>query len=220
VCYCFGLLYFSVTRLYLLPLFKTIALKLFNHDYSEPSDQGLSESCTLHAISKAVVSFMDKKMIDVKQDWVETVLLACIGSSDRQWPSTFNEKEIEIEGTIPNESNRKVNMKIKLSINCVVTTNQIPNEKFEYILCTSYLSPEDFHSVYIEKKVEETGLLHCINSWGPENKPHPVILIGDHSNKFYRVQMTIIPQEEPDFTQAVLDLISVSKFKQTADFWK
>ena len=38
---------------------------------------------------------MDKKMIDVKQDCVETVLLACIGSSDRQWPSTFNEKEIE-----------------------------------------------------------------------------------------------------------------------------
>ena len=107
-----------------------------------------------------------------------------------------------------------------MNINCVVTTNQIPNEKYEYILCTSYLSPEDFHSVYIEKKVEETGLLHCINSWGPDNKPHPVILIGDHSNEFYRVQMTIIPKEEPDFKQAVLDQNSVSKYNQTADFWK
>ena len=80
--------------------------------------------------------------------------------------------------TLPNESDRKVKMKIKLSINCVVTTNQIQNEKFEYILCTSYLSPEDFHSVYIEKKVEETGLLHCINSWGPENKPTKSFWLG------------------------------------------
>ena len=80
------------------PLVKTIALKLFNHDYTElkesfeksfcckcgeqpgapgvcpkPSDQGLSESCTLHAISEAI-SFMDKKMSVVKQDGVETVL--------------------------------------------------------------------------------------------------------------------------------------------------
>ena len=127
ICYCFGLLYFSATRLYLIPngikkmilslsifndqpLFKTIALKLFNHDYSKlkdsfekpfcckcgelsapgvpptPSDQGQTESCTLHAISKAMVSFMDKKKIDVKQDEVENVLLACLGTSDKQWP--------------------------------------------------------------------------------------------------------------------------------------
>ena len=32
--------------------------------------------------------------------------------------------------------------------------------------------------------------------------------------------MTIIPEEEPDFTQAVLDQNSVSKYKQIADFWK
>ena len=140
ICYCVMLLFFGGTRISLVPkwfkrmvlslfifndqpFLETIALKLFNPEYSEvkdsfgkpfcckcgeqpgvpgvrptPSDQGQSETCTLHAISKAIVSFLDKRNIDADQDQIEDVLLDCIGTKDRQWPSSFSEKVIDDGG--------------------------------------------------------------------------------------------------------------------------
>ena len=63
-----------------------------------PSCQGKLNICTLHAIAKAVVSFLDKKNMDSSQDKIETILQNCIGSTNRTWPTEFNNKIIKVEG--------------------------------------------------------------------------------------------------------------------------
>ena len=104
-----------------LPFLKNIALKVLNPEYKEvkevsgdpfccecgdqpvvpgvspiPSDQGSLDTCTVHALAKAIVSFLDKKNIDVKQDEVEKDLLTCIGTTKRLWTSGFHKKELKI----------------------------------------------------------------------------------------------------------------------------
>ena len=104
------------------PLLKTLLLKLFNPDYSEvkeisgepfcckcgeqhnapgarpiPSNQGKSRTCTLHAISKAVVSYLDKKNVDVKQEDVLDALLTSIGTTSALWPTSFDGTVIKIQ---------------------------------------------------------------------------------------------------------------------------
>ena len=159
-----------------LPFLKNIALKLLNSEYKEvkevfgnplcckcgdqpvapgvspiPSDQGNLDNCTLHAIAKGIVSFLDKKNIDVKQDEVEKDLLTCIGKTKRLWPSSFQKKELKIHG-VDKTSGGGIDNDLQLIVDQVASTNQIPSEKNEYVLCTSYLSPNDMHTLYIEKK--------------------------------------------------------------------
>ena len=42
-----------------------------------PSDQGMSVTCTIHALAKCVVSAMDKKGIDVDQDEAIKIVRTC-----------------------------------------------------------------------------------------------------------------------------------------------
>ena len=108
------------------------------------------ETCTIHATAKAIVSFLDKKNIDVDQEKVANGLIECIGTTRRQWPSVWDGKVIQVQGSQAIEEEASLDMKIKLHVDQVVSTNQIPNEKCEYILCTTYLSKNDRHSFYIE----------------------------------------------------------------------
>jgi hypothetical protein len=98
---------------------KSFATKIFNPKYSQiqdssgtaffcqcgenhdepgvqptPIDQGCSETCTVHATSKAIVSFLDNKNIDVDQEKDANGLIECIGTTRRQWPSVFDGKVI------------------------------------------------------------------------------------------------------------------------------
>ena len=90
----------ATPNLYSHPILKSFAIKIFNPKYSQiqdssgtpffcqccenhdepgvqptPSDQGCLETCTVHATSKAIVSFLDKKNIDGDQDKVANGLL-------------------------------------------------------------------------------------------------------------------------------------------------
>ena len=147
------------------PILKSFAIKIFNPKYSQiqessgvpffcqcgdnheepgvrptPSDQGCSETCIVHAAAKSIVSLLDKKNIDVDQETVANGLIECIGTTRRQWPSVFDGKVIQIQGSQANEEETSLEMKIKLHVDEVVSTNRIPNERCEYILCTTYLS--------------------------------------------------------------------------------
>ena len=167
-----------------------------------PNDQGNSETCTLHTMAKAVVSHLDKRSVDVNQEDIEKTLFGCIGTPKRLWPSSFNDKEIKIKGKMTkniygssfNWWDLSVNM--RLSVCQVATTNQIPNHDAEYVLCTSYLSQNDLRTVYIEKKDEQNGMLHCINSWGSV-KPYPLILLGALKDPMiFKIEFKHLNEEE------------------------
>ena len=146
-------------------------------------------------MSKAIVSLLDKKNINVDQEKVANGLIECIGTTRRQWPSVWDGKVIQVQGSQAIEEEASLDMKIKLHVDQVVSTNQIPNERCEYILCTTYLSKNDRHSLYIEKKDNSTGILYCVNSWGQSYQPRPVISIGHPSNMFFKIEIYIDPRE-------------------------
>lgn len=230
------------------PILKSFAIKIFNPKYSQiqessgvpffcqcgdnheepgvrptPSDQGCSETCTVHAAAKSIVSLLDKKNIDVDQETVANGLIECIGTTRRQWPSVFDGKVIQIQGSQANEEETSLDMKIKLHVDEVVSTNRIPNERCEYILCTTYLSKNDRHSLYIEKKDDSTGILSCINSWGQSYQPRPVISIGHPSNMFFKIEIDIDPRECENckearkLCKAYADVIDNKFFQQNND---
>ena len=204
------------------PHLKSLTLKLINSEYNEikdnfgkpfyckcqdksevprahptTSDQGQTESCSLQAISKCIVSLLDKKHIDANQEDIVDVLVTHIGSAGRQWPSVVHRNTISIQGTNKAEDpGRIMKLKIKLFVKQVTCLIIIPDDTCEYVLCTSFLSPNDLHTVYVEKRDEQTARLTCINSWGHLNEPHPIILDGHSSNIFFKIEMEI--ESNPD----------------------
>ena len=99
------------------------------------------------------------------------------------------------------EDGVSIDLVIKIHIEQVVSTNQIPNERCEYVLCTTYLSKNDRHALYIENKDDSTGILTCINSWG-QCQPHPIILGAYPENIFFKIEIEVEPSECKNCAQA------------------
>ena len=95
-----------------LPFFKNIALKLFNPEYNEvkqvswkpfccecgdqpvapgvnpiPSDQGNLDTCTLHAIAKAIVCFLDKRLLEKIDIILNCIFHMCLKLSTALYPT-------------------------------------------------------------------------------------------------------------------------------------
>ena len=143
----------------------------------------------MHAIAKAVVSYLDKNEMDSNQDKIETILQNCIGSTKRTWPTVFNNKIIKVEGE--DKRFRAVfEIELKFTIE-EVTTKLVNLEKGEeYVFCTTQLSRNDLHSVYIDGVDEKTGMLKCINSWGRDEPTPKIQLIQDKDNKIFKIGIT------------------------------
>jgi hypothetical protein len=112
---------------------------------------------------------MDRIGIDVEQDEILDIVQKCIGTTERIWPTRFDGKSILIKGRWQGkEAGTLEAFSIKLNVWEVnfneMRNSPIPNNIFEYVLCTEYISKHDLHSVYIEEKNKATNYLKCIKN--------------------------------------------------------
>jgi len=155
-----------------------------------PSYQGSKDSCTLHSVGKCIVSWLDRNGFDADQDEIIQHLEKDLGIN-RMWPSACNQIEVKIQAQKKEDCNEEIELTLKLCVKKIkfdeFKATKIPNAR-EYILCTSQLSHNDNHPVYIELKDANSLTLNCINSWGP-NKSNPKLKVN-RCNQFYAIEIT------------------------------
>jgi len=198
------------------PQWKVDVLKIFNGDYNEienesgnpffccgetsnepgvpptPSDQGqFKSSCTLHSIGKCIVSYLDRNGLDADQDEIIQNLEKKMGTQ-RMWPTSCNNKDIKIQAKKKNGNDEEIELTLTLLVDKMkfdeLQTMEIPNTTdSEFVLCTSQLSKNDNHSVYIKEKAAKSTTLSCINSWG-SHISYPT-LVAKSCSSIYAVEI-------------------------------
>ena len=195
------------------PEVKVQILKIFNASYEEieyesgkpffccgetsyepgvpptPSYQGSKDSYTLHSVGKCIVAWLDRNGFDADQDEIIQHLEKELGIN-RMWPTYCNQIEVKTQAKKKEDCNEEIELTLKLSVNKIkfddFKATEIPNTR-EYILCTSQLSHNDNHSVYIEQKDANSLTLKCINSWG-SNESNPILKVN-RCNQFYALEI-------------------------------
>jgi len=156
--------------------------------YPIPDDQGLSNTCTRFALSKAIVAgFHDGtwtlgKSLDLDQTWVSSALFHLFPDTDGKWPT-------EYDGEVVYAMDKKSKMffGMLLQISPTHTANRFDSK---YVLVYDIGKNGGLHSVFMEK--EEKGEYCCINSHGALNQ-FPRIDPKDRKNKcqLYEIQIQI-----------------------------
>jgi len=161
--------------------------------YPKVDDQGKFPTCTIHALSKAIVMGFDQGIfarykVDISQERVAEVLMKGEKSFDAKFPEEFNGKEYEFE------DKTKIVWNFILEVDkvdiCDRYLTDLSKEKpqFTYIL----VYPEqhlntDTHAVFIEFYDERKNSFSCLNSHGYNNNPKPMIPLNTRGLMLYRI---------------------------------
>ena len=166
------------------------------HAYSD--DQGNFETCTRHALGKAIVDgFMDATFeavrLDFKQSEVTTILVSMDSDMMKgQWPVRFDGSSFEIleaSGTT---------MKVVLKVTEIDMKRFVDEfTLFKYVLVhllntQNTLGPK--HCLYVKSltRFESETYAVCLNSIPGEERP--AIRVQKRGNTFYQVQCSASPQ--------------------------
>ena len=157
---------------------------------ARPLDQGLSDTCTLHAIANATVESLMGKDIDVKLDEV----LGALKQADYVKVHGGNKVEDFHGAVMKRMGDKKTGMSVDVDLTVGKYTDlqeleQISEHQGKIKFVLSYLTKNQvLHCVYIEKLVDIGGKKKflCINSWG-EFEENPVVPCDQPGNKVYGV---------------------------------
>ena len=161
---------------------------------ARPLDQGLSETCTLHAIANATVESLTKMEIDVKLDEVLGALKQAeyVDIHEGNQPEDFDGAHIK----------RLTNKNTGRSVDVTLTVGKFTELKntelftqlqksIKYVLVYNLNRPNEevsLHCVYIHKHDTICGKekFICFNSWGDRDE-NPVVDVERAGNVVYGV---------------------------------
>ena len=133
--------------------------------YPTPDDQGLGNTCSIFAVSKAVAAKLHEGIwpigkVDVDQQSITSALLQVFQDTKPRWPSEFDGETILI---MDRYSRRYLQIRLKIT----PQPHQVCNSTEKQVLVYEYkhngqsLGP---HCVFSEKF--DKGIFKCINSHG------------------------------------------------------
>ena len=141
-------------------------------------NQGLSFTCTCHALANAIADQLNEHKIDVSQKSLAYILVNENKHVGPVWPDIYDNYGQPILVMDENEGKW-------LSIN-IKTVKRV--EKFikgrKHLL--SYFSKNGNHCVFIKEQIGDS--YKCVNSWGKDT-PYPVIPVKDSRNILWVVQV-------------------------------
>lgn len=162
---------------------------------ARPLDQGLSETCTLHAIANATVESLTERDIDVKLDEVLGAL------KQAEYVNVYEGNKVEeFHGAVMKRlTNKKTGKSVDVKLTVAKCNELRKNEDFaqnqhsiKFVLVYNLNRPNDpeaaWHCVYIHKydTIRGKKKLVCFNSWGEEEE-NPVVDVDRPGNVVYGV---------------------------------
>ena len=160
---------------------------------ARPLDQGLSETCTLHAVANATVESLTTKNIDVKLDEV----LGALKQAEYVDIHEGNKVEDFNRAVMKRMTDKKTGMSVDVELTVGKYTDLKRHEQFnelqpriKFVLTynTNKLEESGRHCVYIDKFIEISGKKKfvCVNSWG-KFEENPVVDVDQPGNIVYGV---------------------------------
>lgn len=160
-----------------------------------PLDQGLSDTCTCHAIANAVADQLAEKGINIDQSSFAQILVSNNGTIGAVWPHFFDNYHNDI--TIMNQVDKKW---ISVKIKSIIEVEKFSNTD-KYIL--AYNTKEEkqadgtskwcsYHCVFVQKQSDNHYF--CVNSWGDRDK-YPEVELNRPGNRLWRVRAEVGPAQ-------------------------
>lgn len=141
-------------------------------------NQGVSLTCTCHALANAITDQLNERNIDVSQESLADILVNNNKHIGAVWPDIYDNYG---QSVLVKDKNSDVWYSI--NIKTVKRVKKfISGEK--HLL--AYFSEHGNHCVYIKEQVEDS--YNCVNSWGKFD-PYPVIPVEDPRNILWTVQV-------------------------------
>ena len=158
-----------------------------------PLNQGLSKTCTCHAIANTVVDQLQDKNINTNQSSLADTLVAYKESIGAVWPNFYNKYPINIQ--MMNKNNLEW-----ISIKTIsVRTEEKVRDTDKYVLtrCTNMKKQPDgtmkwcdYHCVFMQERSENYYV--CVKSWEEKDQRHEVAF-DRARNQLWRVRVEIGP---------------------------
>jgi len=162
-------------------------------------DQGPHPNCTIHAVSKALTEVCDSLGIDVNQDQITSDLKCQHAKGTGMFATQLNMTTLEVqeEGT----TNRFfLTASIKSSTLGEMKSGQ-GISKYVVNWKTSLPPPDNLHCVYAKQWLPLKGKVKCLNSWGDNFDPIPLIDPGEIS-KVYAVDLILRQSQDQQLVAA------------------
>ena len=155
-------------------------------------DQGLGETCTIHALANALSqSLMDDHNIDV-------IPWECLGALKQL-------EVVEIVGgnhvddfhgkTLRNMTDQNTGAygTVQIDVTKMRKKGRKSGGRFVLVYDRTEGDPETKHCVYIQSSCSDTRMLSCINSWGPGEDENLSIHLDRPGNIIYCIRAKWIP---------------------------
>ena len=156
-----------------------------------PLDQGLSDTCTCHAIANAVADQLADHKINIDQKSFAQNLVSNNQTIGAVWPHFYDNYHIPI--IIKNDDNGEW---ISVKIKSVREVNEL-NDKDKFVLAYNtkrekqadgILKWFSYHCVFVKKQSENHYL--CVNSWKNAN-PYPEVELNRPGNRLWCVKAKV-----------------------------
>lgn len=158
-------------------------------------NQGLSNSCTCHALANAIAHELDKIGIDVVQEHIVSVLVTYNQHAGRAFPHNFDSFEEPIL-TMDQLSEEWIQIRIETVKEIANLEDYTPDKSH---VLAYYTRQEidvfgetqwyDYHCVFVKGKIMLQGnAFKCINSWGDYDR-NPVVPVNRFGNRLWVVQV-------------------------------
>ena len=164
-----------------------------------PLDQGISETCTCHALANAVADQLEVDGIDINQSDVAQILINFNQHVSAVWPHEFHNYRTPII-TKDQKTKKWISIKIK-------TVEKVDSfsSKGRHVLAyyTTRKRKADgkknrrtYHCVFVKKQLKLQGNAYeCVNSWG-DGDPFPVVEQERTGNMLWLVEAEWEPAPE------------------------
>jgi len=157
---------------------------------AEVDDQKNANTCSLFAISKGLCNGFDSSKfvpgyLDFDQGQIKTALFNVLNSQvvlDSRYPDDFDGKFFSIQDKKGDYFSTTVSI-TKTTLR-TVHCDRTANDRYEHLIVTDLGTGP--HCLFVRDYNSATSEFTCLNSWGPNNNPTPVVNSMDITH-YYRV---------------------------------
>ena len=158
-------------------------------------NQGLSNSCTCHALANAIANELDKIGIDVVQEHIVSILVTYSQHVGQVFPHNFDSFEEPIL-TMDQNSQKWILIRIETVKEIYNLEDYTPDKSHVLAYYTREEIDEHgetqwygYHCVFVKGKIIlQRNDFKCINSWGHYDK-NPVVPVNRFGNRLWVVQV-------------------------------